>query len=82
MTDTSSNAKQDIVIRIGKPQARVLSLLLVLVAVSNGEQHIGEFFGGVFEGYAEGQARHAPAQGGFVDSAIDSDEKSQKAHHP
>lgn len=80
MTHEPAKESSDIVIRIGRPQARVLSLLLMLVAVYAGQQHVGDFFSGVFEGYELGQARHAHVQGGFVDSAIKSYDASQKAH--
>lgn len=80
MTQEQTKDTSDIVIRIGRPQARVLSLLLVLAAVYNGQQHVGDFFSGVFEGYEQGQARHPHAQGGFVDAAIDSYNKTQEAH--
>lgn len=80
MTHEPSKESSDIVIRIGRPQMRVLSLLLVLSAVYSGQRHVDDFFRGVFEGYEQGQSRHAHVQGGFVDSAIKSYDESQKAH--
>jgi hypothetical protein len=82
MTHQESNESSDIVIRIGRPQVRVLSLLLLLGIMYDGQQHVGEFFHGFFEGYEQGQARHAQVQvqGGFVDSAIKAYDETQKAH--
>lgn len=80
MTHESSKESSDIVIRIGRPQMRVLSLLLVLSAVYGGQQHVRESFRDFFDGYEQGQARHAHVQGGAVDSAIKRYDESQKAH--
>ncbi|MGN6153601.1 MAG: hypothetical protein ACTHOH_16590 [Lysobacteraceae bacterium] len=80
MTHEASKESSDIVIRIGMPQVRVLSLLLLLGIMYDGQQHIDDFFRGVFEGYEQGQARHAQVQGGFVDSAIEAYDETQKAH--
>jgi hypothetical protein len=78
MTHEESKESSDIVIRIGRPQARVLSLLLLLGIIYGGQQHVGESFRDFFDGYA--QSQQAQVQGGFVDSAIQAHDETQKAH--